>query len=95
MWSFRAVWEGQLCTYCGDEAACAEHAVPICRGGAHEVENMVPACRWCNSSKGTLTADEYRAVLHICQAMRPLRTRLKALQAERGRVLAEFRARAS
>ena len=43
---------GNCCAYCG----CAgdmeiEHVVPISRGGAHDISNIVPACAPCNSSK--------------------------------------------
>ena len=43
---------GNCCAYCG----CAgdmeiEHVVPISRGGAHDISNIVPACASCNSSK--------------------------------------------
>ena len=43
---------GNCCAYCG----CAgdmeiEHVVPISRGGAHDISNIVPACASCNRSK--------------------------------------------
>ena len=44
------------CAYCGkpdhraDELEL-EHVVPISKGGAHHLNNIVPACRQCNHSK--------------------------------------------
>lgn len=40
------------CAYCGEEKhLCQEHLVPLSRGGSHTVNNIVPACRECNSRK--------------------------------------------
>lgn len=36
-----------------------EHMQPISRGGAHTINNVVPACRRCNSSKGKKTLLEF------------------------------------
>ena len=47
---------GHACAYCGkpdhraDELEL-EHVVPISKGGAHHLSNIVPACRQCNHSK--------------------------------------------
>lgn len=49
------------CVYCGDSATTWDHVVPLCRGGAYGAENRVPACKPCNSSKGTRTPDEWLA----------------------------------
>ena len=34
----------ERCAYCGAPWEHMEHVVPICRGGAHAVGNVVPAC---------------------------------------------------
>ena len=39
------------CQYCGRGAENVDHVVPRSRGGAHEWENVVAACRRCNSRK--------------------------------------------
>jgi 5-methylcytosine-specific restriction endonuclease McrA len=39
------------CQYCGRSAENLDHVVPRSRGGAHSWENVVAACRRCNSRK--------------------------------------------
>ena len=47
----------QACAYCGSrECLSVDHLVAIHHGGANSGENMVWACRACNSSKGTRDA---------------------------------------
>lgn len=41
------------CAYCGkSEKLEMDHVIPISKGGATTKENIVPACRSCNSKKG-------------------------------------------
>lgn len=49
------------CFYCGEEGTklCMEHMTPLSRGGDNSVENIVPACRACNTSKGNRTLEEW------------------------------------
>jgi 5-methylcytosine-specific restriction endonuclease McrA len=44
---------GHRCAYCGNKTdnLTMDHVVPISIGGAHSIENIVPACGSCNSSK--------------------------------------------
>lgn len=42
---------------------CIEHITPMSRGGSHEMHNLLPACRSCNSQKRDKTLEEYRAWL--------------------------------
>lgn len=43
---------GGKCAYClTADATSMDHVVPITRGGAHDPENIVPACKSCNCSK--------------------------------------------
>lgn len=43
----------QACYYCGStQNLCADHLIPRIRGGSDESDNLVWACRSCNSSKG-------------------------------------------
>jgi 5-methylcytosine-specific restriction endonuclease McrA len=40
------------CAYCGRKRKLAqEHIVPVDKGGGYTVENIVPSCKPCNSSK--------------------------------------------
>jgi len=51
--SRRAVFvrdEGR-CQYCGRRAESIDHVIPRSRGGPHAWENVVAACRRCNTSK--------------------------------------------
>ena len=49
----RAVFarDGWTCQYCGAPAENLDHVVPKSRGGAHAWDNVVAACRRCNSKK--------------------------------------------
>jgi 5-methylcytosine-specific restriction endonuclease McrA len=51
------------CAYCGarGQTLHIDHVVPICRGGAHTIGNLLPACAKCNLRKGRLTLTEWRA----------------------------------
>jgi len=41
------------CAYCGsDEKIEQDHIRPLSRGGQHCVENVIPACSYCNRRKG-------------------------------------------
>lgn len=55
----RAEWlailerHGHRCAYCrSPNDITMDHVIPISRGGRHTADNVVPACRPCNSRKG-------------------------------------------
>ena len=52
-WLLRAAEFGNRCAYCASLMRVPEmdHIVPIASGGTHTMDNLVPACRRCNSSK--------------------------------------------
>jgi 5-methylcytosine-specific restriction endonuclease McrA len=56
---------GHCCVYCGrgDKKLTMDHVIPISKGGEHSKENVVPACRSCNSKKGNREASRYPRVL--------------------------------
>ena len=55
---------GYRCTYCGSGGPLEpDHRVPLARGGTNYIENILPACRRCNTRKRLLTEDEFRARL--------------------------------
>jgi len=43
--------DGHSCQYCGASAESIDHIHPRSRGGQHTWENVVAACRRCNSHK--------------------------------------------
>jgi len=43
---------GGVCIYCGKPAATVDHVRAFSEGGSDDIENLVPACRGCNSKKG-------------------------------------------
>lgn len=53
---------GFRCFYCGTKLLPAnrtiDHKIPLSRGGANTINNVVPACRPCNQRKMRLTAKE-------------------------------------
>ena len=52
---------GKVCTYCRSvRADTIDHIVPLSRGGHNVIQNLVPACRQCNSSKGDLLLTEWK-----------------------------------
>lgn len=69
------VWDqaNGICAYCqremirsardGPMMFTLDHVLPRSRGGKHELANLVAAHKSCNNEKGSLTGDEYRAVL--------------------------------
>lgn len=67
----RSEWEwlkrayGKRCYYCQRQTfdLVIEHRVPLSRGGGNSVSNLVPACTFCNATKGRLTDEEYLEAL--------------------------------
>ena len=45
--------DGGVCQYCSATADCIDHLVPVAAGGTTRIENLVSACRTCNSIKGS------------------------------------------
>jgi 5-methylcytosine-specific restriction endonuclease McrA len=52
------------CAYCmcTDKPLTQDHIIALDRGGNHTASNVVPACKSCNSSKGTKSVVEWVAV---------------------------------
>ena len=52
--------DANLCAYCGKALPLhRDHKIPLTRGGANDITNIVPACRSCNCRKGTRTSAEF------------------------------------
>ena len=48
------------CIYCGEEGETTfDHLVPLSKGGEDTISNQVPACKSCNSSKGSRDVIEW------------------------------------
>lgn len=62
----RAVFarDGSRCQYCGAAAESIDHVVPRSRGGAHAWDNVVAACRPCNTRKRDRLLSETTMALH-------------------------------
>jgi 5-methylcytosine-specific restriction endonuclease McrA len=59
-----ATLAAQACVYCGGtEHIEIDHITPLSRGGKHTPENLAPACRPCNRSKGAKLLSEWLAVV--------------------------------
>ena len=55
---------GYRCAYDGSDGPLEpDHRIPLARGGTNYIENILPACRRCNTRKRLLTEHECRARL--------------------------------
>jgi hypothetical protein len=72
------IWLPQACCYCGSQQHLAvDHLVSRKRGGPDCGENMVWACRTCNSSKGAKDVLEWLHARHQFPSLLVLRRYLK------------------
>jgi 5-methylcytosine-specific restriction endonuclease McrA len=66
-WLMKLVLARYLCYWCELELSgrniTKDHLQPLSRGGSNSIDNLVPSCRPCNSSKGSQTAAEFRSRL--------------------------------
>lgn len=54
--------DGFACVACGSEESLSiDHVLPRALGGSDDMSNLQTLCRWCNTSKGTKTMDEWMA----------------------------------
>ena len=62
-WHQILIDHNHVCFYCKEPSLSLEqeHKIPLSRGGLHNSNNVVPACRSCNASKFTKTAEEFLA----------------------------------
>jgi 5-methylcytosine-specific restriction endonuclease McrA len=56
--------DGGRCQYCSAPAESIDHVVPRSKGGQHVWENVVAACRSCNTRKRDHLLSETRMKLH-------------------------------
>ncbi len=62
--------DDHTCQYCGARAESIDHIIPRSRGGTHTWENVVAACRRCNSRKENRLPDE-AGLKMMCQPRVP------------------------
>lgn len=62
-WADRLVEFEDCCAYCHkpSERLQQDHIQPISKGGQHTYDNVVPACAFCNASKGSKSLLEFIA----------------------------------
>lgn len=60
-WLVALAYFDDRCAYCGASEALLhqEHIVPLSVGGGYIAANIVPACKRCNSSKGTKALEDW------------------------------------
>lgn len=56
---------GNICFYCRQPKKLSiDHDIPLSRGGTDDIDNILPACRSCNSKKHDRTAIEFLAKIN-------------------------------
>lgn len=51
-WQLTKQYFNKCCAYCGKEIVLQQdHFIPLSRGGEYTINNIIPACKSCNSSK--------------------------------------------
>jgi 5-methylcytosine-specific restriction endonuclease McrA len=71
--------DGSRCQYCGSAAENLDHVIPRSRGGLHTWENVVAACRRCNTRKEDRLPHEVGMILRTTPAAPRHRVQLLAL----------------
>ena len=72
------IYTSEACCYCGSRAELTlDHLIPQFKGGKHSADNLVVACRSCNSSKKALDLLEWMRKRHEFPSLGLLRRYLK------------------
>jgi 5-methylcytosine-specific restriction endonuclease McrA len=71
--------DGSRCQYCGSAAENLDHVIPRSKGGPHTWENVVAACRRCNTRKEDRLPHEAGMVLRSTPTAPRHRVQLLAL----------------
>lgn len=65
---------GRVCHLCGMPGAdTLDHIVPRSRGGLDDLDNLAPAHKSCNSSRGAMSLKDWRELHPIPQRANPSR----------------------
>ena len=61
-WMARKIEFDKRCVYCGSKKKklSPDHWIPLSKGGTNFIANIVPACRFCNTSKCAINGDEFK-----------------------------------
>jgi len=64
-WQIIKVIYGYRCAYCGNKPKLLtkDHIVPMAKGGGHTANNIVPACKSCNSQKHIGVPPDFQPIL--------------------------------
>lgn len=72
-WSQKLEEFGGRCAYCKRALPQSrDHVIPISKGGFHTASNIVPACKPCNSAKGTKSLAEFLGSTWLAQRCQTL-----------------------
>jgi 5-methylcytosine-specific restriction endonuclease McrA len=61
---------GWRCQICGGIATTADHVLPLALGGTHDLSNLRPLCRRCNSRLGAELVNELKARRRVSRQSR-------------------------
>lgn len=79
------------CAYCGTPLKFKEmqvdHVKPFSMGGANTLDNLLPACRYCNHYKSSRTLESFRSALTKIVSVLTRDSATYAIAARFGRVL--------
>jgi 5-methylcytosine-specific restriction endonuclease McrA len=76
-WKSIIAWFANRCAYCEIECErlTQDHVIPISRGGTHDAQNVMPACRHCNARKYARTPEQAGMPIRWPEAPRVLEIR--------------------
>ena len=58
--------DGYRCHYCGSpHTLTLDHVLPKTKGGTHDEQNLVAACRTCNVSKGSRDYETFKESVSV------------------------------
>jgi 5-methylcytosine-specific restriction endonuclease McrA len=65
-----------FCPYCkliaiSESTFTVDHRVPLIRGGSWQLSNLIVCCASCNTIKGCMTSDEYKALRTLVHDWNP------------------------
>lgn len=66
-WQSLILKNNSCCFYCGkNEKMTIDHFIPLSKGGSNYITNIVPACKSCNTAKGSLMPDIFIKLKNKC-----------------------------